>query len=88
MKQLSADSSNELIRQESLFGRLPLLPSEREYGTLGAHNTCFAYAVATWCFLTGSYVADLVGAVQGVVCLIAGSLIGIFLTSMSITLGC
>jgi NCS1 family nucleobase:cation symporter-1 len=88
VKQPPADSSNELIRQESLFGRLPLLPSEREYGTFGAHNTCFAYAVATWCFLTGSYVADLVGAVQGVVCLIAGSLIGIFLTSMSITLGC
>ena len=54
VKQLSADSSNELIRQESLFGRLPLLPGEREYGTFGAHNTCFAYAVATWCFLTGS----------------------------------
>jgi NCS1 family nucleobase:cation symporter-1 len=88
VKQLSADSSNELIHQESLFGRLPLLPSEREYGTFGAHNTCFAYAVATWCFLTGSYVADLVGAVQGVVCLIAGSLIGIFLTTMSVSLGC
>jgi len=88
VKQSPADSSNELIRQESLFGRLPLLPSEREYGTLGAHNTCFAYAVATWCFLTGSYVANLVGAVQGVVCLIAGSLIGIFLTTMSVSLGC
>jgi len=88
VKQSLADSSNELIRQESLFGRLPLLPSEREYGTLGAHNTCFAYAVATWCFLTGSYVANLVGAVQGVVCLIAGSLIGIFLTTMSVSLGC
>lgn len=87
MKQAS-DSNNDLLRQESLFGRLPLLPSEREYGTLGAHNTCFAYAVATWCFLTGGYVAQLVGAVQGVACLIAGSLIGIFLTSMPVTLGC
>jgi len=88
MKQLPADSGNELIRQESLFGRLPLLPSEREYGTLGAHNTCFAYAVATWCFLTGAYVAQFVGAIQGVVCLIAGSLIGIFLTTMPVSLGC
>ena len=87
MKQAS-DHNSELIRQESLFGRLPLLPNEREYGTFGAHNTCFAYAVATWCFLTGSYVADLVGAVQGVACLIAGSLIGIFLTTMPVSLGC
>jgi NCS1 family nucleobase:cation symporter-1 len=87
MKQAS-DRNSELIRQESLFGRLPLLPGEREYGTLGAHNTCFAYAVATWCFLTGSYVAHLVGAIQGVACLIAGSMIGIFLTTMPVSLGC
>jgi NCS1 family nucleobase:cation symporter-1 len=86
--QQADSSSSELIRQESLFGRLPLLPEEREYGTLGAHMTCFAYAVATWCFLTGSYVAKLVGAVQGVACLIAGSLIGIFLTAMPVALGC
>jgi len=86
--QQAESSSSELIRQESLFGRLPLLPEEREYGTLGAHMTCFAYAVATWCFLTGSYVANLVGAVQGVVCLFAGSLIGIFLTAMPVGLGC
>jgi NCS1 family nucleobase:cation symporter-1 len=88
LKRSSLDADHELIRQESLFGRLPLLPSEREYGTLGAHNTCFAYAVATWCFLTGAYVAQFVGAIQGVACLIAGSLIGIFLTTMPVTLGC
>ena len=39
--------------EDSAFGRLPLLATEREYGTLGAHTTCFAYAIATWCFLTG-----------------------------------
>ncbi len=76
------------IQQESVFGRLPLLPREREYGTLGAHGTCFAYAVATWCFLTGAYTAELVGAVQGLVCLVAGNLIGVFLTTMPLSLGC
>ena len=50
--------------QDGVFGRLPVLLDEREYGTLGAHSTCFAYAVATWCFLTGGYVAELVGAVH------------------------
>jgi len=74
--------------EDSAFGRLPLLLGEREYGTASAHTTCFAYAIATWCFLTGGFVADLVGAVQGLVCLVAGNLIGIFITTMALGLGC
>ena len=49
----------------SVYGREPLLPNEREYKTWSANGTCFAYAIATWCFLTGGYAAQLVGAVQG-----------------------
>ncbi len=75
-------------RSDSVFGRMPLLLGEREYGTAGAHATCFAYAVATWCFLTGGYVAELVGAVEGLVCLVAGNLVGVFLTSMPLALAC
>ncbi len=75
-------------QEQIAFGRLPLLPAEREYGTRGAHSTCFAYAIATWCFLTGGFVAELVGAVQGAACLIAGSAIGVFLTTMPLSLGC
>ena len=74
--------------EDSAFGRLPLLSSERELGTRSAHTNCFAYAIATWCFLTGGYAAQLVGAVEGVVCLVAGNLIGVFLTSMPLALGC
>jgi NCS1 family nucleobase:cation symporter-1 len=74
--------------QDGEFGRMPILLGEREYGTLGAHSTCFAYAVATWCFLTGGYVAELVGAVQGVVCLVAGTLIGLFVTTMPLSIAC
>ncbi|MDH5304422.1 MAG: cytosine permease [Gammaproteobacteria bacterium] len=72
----------------SVYGREPLLPSEREYKFWSAHGTCFAYAIATWCFLTGGYAAQLVGAVQGMVCLIAGNLIGVFLISASLSAGC
>jgi NCS1 family nucleobase:cation symporter-1 len=74
--------------QDSVFGRMPVLLDEREYGTAGAHTTCFAYAVATWCFLTGGYVAELVGAVEGLVCLVAGSVIGVFVTTMPLSLAC
>jgi NCS1 family nucleobase:cation symporter-1 len=70
------------------FGRLPLGIGEREYGNLSAHGTCFAYAIATWCFLVGSYSADLLPAIPGTVCLIAGNLIGVFLTTMPLSLGC
>jgi len=72
-----ADRLDSPGQEDSAFGRLPLLIGEREYGTVSAHTTCFAYAIATWCFLTGGFVADLVGAVQGAICLIAGNLIGI-----------
>lgn len=72
----------------SVYGREPLLPGEREYTTWGAHGTCFAYGIATWCFLTGGYAAQLVGAVQGMVCLIAGNLIGVFLISAPLSMGC
>ena len=74
--------------EASVFGRMPVLFEEREYGTWGAHGTCFAYAVATWCFLTGGYAAQLVGAVEGAVCLIAGNVIGVFFATMPLSLGC
>jgi len=76
-----------LIRDESLYGRLPLLPDEREYGMRSANTSCFAYAVATWCFLTGGYVAQYLGAIDGMICLLTGSVIGTFLTTMAPALG-
>jgi NCS1 family nucleobase:cation symporter-1 len=72
----------------SVYGREPLLPDEREYKTWSANGTCFAYAIATWAFLTGGITANYVGALQGMVCLIAGNLIGVFLVSASMSAGC
>ena len=83
---MSTDSSaNESL---SVYGRVPLLLKEREYGTISANGTCFAYAIATWCFLTGGYAAQLVGALQGFVCLVAGNIIGVFLISFPLSMGC
>lgn len=85
---MSGSNSGRNTELLSVYGREPLLPSEREYKFWSAHGTCFAYAIATWCFLTGGYAAQLVGAVQGMVCLIAGNLIGVFLISASLSAGC
>lgn len=72
----------------STYGREPMLPQEREYTSLSAHGTCFAYTIATWCFLTGGIVANYVGAVQGIVCLVAGNLIGTLMAAASLSAGC
>src|SRR6516162_5592161 len=76
------------IREEALFGRLPLLPREREYSTRGILATGFAYAVAAWCFLIGGYAANVVGAVQGVVALVAGCVIGVTMSAAASALAC
>src|SRR5438128_1702034 len=76
------------LRDEALFGRLPLLRGEREYSTKGILATGFTYAVAAWCFLIGGYAANVVGAVQGVVALIAGCIIGVTLSAAASALAC
>lgn len=78
----------ERIREEALFGRLPLLKSEREYSTRGIISTGFTYAVAAWCFLIGGYSANVVGAVQGMVTLIAGCTIGVIMSAAASALAC
>ncbi len=76
------------LRDEALFGRLPLLRGEREYSTKGILATGFTYAVAAWCFLIGGYAANVVGAVQGVVALIAGCVLGVTLSAGASALAC
>jgi NCS1 family nucleobase:cation symporter-1 len=76
------------LRDEAFFGRLPLLPREREYSTRGILATGFAYAVAAWCFLIGGYAANVVGAVHGVVALVAGSVMGVTVSAAASGLAC
>lgn len=78
----------ERLREEAVCGRLPLLPSEREYSFWSIMATGFAYAVATWCFLIGGYAADVVGALQGVPALVAGSIIGVAISAVASALAC
>ena len=76
------------LREEALFGRLPLLRAEREYSTKGILATGFTYAVAAWCFLIGGYAANVVGAVQGIVALVAGCVVGVTLSAAGPALAC
>jgi len=76
------------VSDDALFGRLPLLRGEREYSTRGILATGFTYAVAAWCFLIGGYAANVVGAVQGVVALIAGCVMGVTVAAAASALAC
>ncbi len=76
------------LAEEAVNGRLPLLKEEREYSTRGIFSTSFASAIAAWCFLIGGYAANVVGAWQGMVTLVAGCVVGVFLSSMACALGC
>ena len=75
-------------QEEAVFGRLPILHHEREYSFKGISATGFAQAIATWCFLIGGYSAYYVGAVQGIITLIAGCVIGVTLSALSCALAC
>jgi NCS1 family nucleobase:cation symporter-1 len=81
-------SDEARFKEEAVNGRLPLLPSEREYSTRGILATGFSYAVAAWCFLIGGYAAAYVGAVHGVVTLVAGCVVGVALSAAAAALAC
>jgi nucleobase:cation symporter-1, NCS1 family len=87
-EEMGNSSLEARVKEEAIFGRLPLLPSEREYSTYGISATGFAYAVATWCFLIGGYASSYVGAVQGFVVLIAGCVIGVTVSAVASALAC
>jgi NCS1 family nucleobase:cation symporter-1 len=76
------------LRDQALFGRLPLLRGERAYSTRGILATGFAYAVAAWCFLIGGYAASVVGARQGSVALVCGCVIGVAVAGAAASLAC
>ena len=65
-----------------------MLPGERTYGTVGMLATGFSYAVAAWCFLIGGYAANVVGAAQGAVALLAGCVLGVALSAAAAALAC
>lgn len=88
-QQIAQDAAQDsALREEALYGRLPLLAEEREYSTRGILATGFAISVAAWCFLIGGYAANVVGAVQGVVTLIAGCVLGVTAAAAASALAC
>jgi NCS1 family nucleobase:cation symporter-1 len=64
-------------------GSLPIHRSERTWGPLSVFGNTASAAVATWCFITGGLVAYYVTAGRGSVAIIAGTLIGVFISLLA-----
>jgi NCS1 family nucleobase:cation symporter-1 len=63
----------------ALEGSYPVLPSERSWGTWALMGVCISLAIATWDFLIGGFVGYYLGALDGILVMTAGALVGIFL---------
>jgi NCS1 family nucleobase:cation symporter-1 len=63
----------------ALEGSYPVLPSERVWTTWPMFAISVSLAIATWDFLIGGFVAYYLGALDGILVMTAGSLVGIFL---------
>jgi NCS1 family nucleobase:cation symporter-1 len=63
----------------ALEGSYPVLPSERAWGTWALLAISVSLAIATWDFLIGGFVAYYLGALDGMLVMTAGALVGILL---------
>ncbi len=64
------------LRDEAMYGRLPLLREERAHAAGNGVVSGLQYALSAWGLLVGGYMANSVGAVTGLVVLLAGCLLG------------
>lgn len=49
---------NEQVTKEAIYGTLPILSNERQYGLFDAFLILSGYAIATWCYTQGAFMAQ------------------------------
>ncbi|GAA1642058.1 MULTISPECIES: cytosine permease [Brevibacterium] len=62
---------------------LPVTRAEKTWGPLAIFGNTSSAAVATWCFISGGFVAAYLGATQGALAVTAGTLIGVFMVLLA-----
>lgn len=53
-----AGTNTDYIRQETVTGVVPMLKSDRQYSFLDLFLSTSGFAIATWCYTQGAYVAQ------------------------------
>lgn len=84
---LQSDAVRLKLREEALFGRLPLLFKERTLSPVASMSACLHMALIGWCFLVGGYTANIMPAISGAIALMCGCVAGVTLTTL-ILLAC
>ena len=51
----------DYIKQETVTGAVPMLNKERQYSFIDLFLTTSGFAIATWCYTQGAYVAQYLG---------------------------
>lgn len=54
------ERNDDFIRNETIFGIVPLLKGDRQYGFWDCFLVTSGFAIATWCYTQGAYSAGLV----------------------------
>ncbi|EGL38808.1 hypothetical protein HMPREF9126_0770 [Parvimonas sp. oral taxon 110 str. F0139] len=55
------------IQQETVTGVVPMMNYERKYSFLDLFLTTSGFAIATWCYTQGAYVAQFLGFKQMII---------------------
>jgi NCS1 family nucleobase:cation symporter-1 len=71
------------VIREAIEGIWPILPRERNWGTLGLTAVAISAGVAAWSYIIGGFVAYYLGAKMGTMAMIAGSLVAMFFVVMA-----
>ena len=61
----------------------PVQPSERTWGPIAVYGNTASAAIAVWCFMTGGYVAAYETAGRGAIGIVAGTMIGVFISLLA-----
>jgi NCS1 family nucleobase:cation symporter-1 len=73
---------HEALRQAA-EGSWPVLPQERNWGTLGLFAVTLSAGIAAWSYSIGGAVSWYLGATMGTLAMIAGSLVGMYFVTLA-----
>lgn len=78
------DKKLNYIQQETITGVVPMLNSERKYSFLDLFLSTSGFAIATWCYTQGAYVAQFLGFKQMLINIFAFNLIWVLIECLPV----
>jgi nucleobase:cation symporter-1, NCS1 family len=78
----SGSIEHEALRQAA-EGSWPVLPQERNWGTIGLFAVTLSAGIAAWSYSIGGAVSWYLGATMGTLAMIAGSLVGMYFVTLA-----